>query len=552
MSKYEFKHEPWVHQKNALAESWDKIYWALLFEYGCGKTKVIIDTAGINFEISKTIDALFIIAPNNVHTMWIEEQIPDHLPERIPYIARIWTGSTSKKFERSLLDFWEDKNNNKLKIFSMNVEALQSSERARNIAINFLKSFRTLLAVDESTRIKTPGAKRSKFIVNRLSKLATMKRTLTGNEVTRSPFDVYMPYKFLNEDFWENQHNFHTFQHRYASFKKQRFYKKDVLVKDYNCPVCPPTLPGMENPGINKVNLKRMGGRVFPTCPDCKGVIPKEKLPYKARKIIDAGGNTEFNQIIGYKNMDELRSRVVKCSSLVRKKDCMDLPEKIFQPIYTEMNSEQKRLYQELKKNLYTEYQGVELEVLHKVALRTRFRQIVGGFFPTTGEMIGDTNPKIEAILYDLEDIDTEDPIIIWSSFTAEIENLERIFKKKFPDKNVVSFYGETPKGIRKEIIKDFKEGKIDLFVANPAVAGTGLNLQRSYINYYFSNTDNAEDRWQSEDRTHRGGQTKACLYKDVYIKGTIDDVIKKSNEEKKSIAEFFKSNRIEDFLELV
>jgi hypothetical protein len=159
--KYEFKLEPWAHQRKALAESWDKEYWALLFEYGCGKTKVIIDTAAINFEIVNKIDALFIIAPNNVHTQWIEEQIPEHLPDRIPHIARIWTGANTKKFIRSLEDFWEDKNENKLKIFSMNVEALQSSERARNFSIKFLSSFKTLLAVDESTRIKSPSAKRA-------------------------------------------------------------------------------------------------------------------------------------------------------------------------------------------------------------------------------------------------------------------------------------------------------------------------------------------------------------------------------------------------------
>lgn len=548
---YEFKTEPWKHQRKTLTDSWDKLYWALLFEYGCGKTKVVIDTAGINFEITKAIDALFIIAPNNVHAQWVDEQVPEHLPERIPTVQRVWTGSNSKKFKRSLEDFWLPNNEDKLKIFAMNVEALQSSERARSVAVHFLKSFQTLLAVDESTRIKTPGAKRAKFIVNRLSKLAYMRRTLTGNEVTRSPFDVYMPYKFLETDFWKGQYNFHTFQHRYASFKKQRFYRKDVKVKDWDCPKCPVPLPGFEIPPIEKIDLKRMGGKVFPTCPECNSVIPENKLPTKVKRIVKAGGNVEFSQPIGYKNLDELKARIAECSSLVRKEDCMDLPPKIYQPIYTEMNDEQIRVYQELKKNLYTEYHGVELEVLHKVALRTRFRQIVGGFFPTTGEMIGNNNPKVDALMYDLEDINCSDPLIVWASFTAEIEQLEKVFKREY-DGRVVSFYGETPKPDRKQIIQDFKSGNIDYFIANPSVAGTGLNLQRAYINYYFSNSDNAEDRWQSEDRTHRGGQTEPVLIKDIFIRGTIDDVQKKSNTEKKTMAEYFKSDRIEDFLELV
>lgn len=548
---YEFKTEPWKHQRKALTDSWDKPFWSLLFEYGCGKTKVIVDTAGINFEITKAIDALFIIAPNEVHAQWCDEQIPEHLPDRIPYISRIWTSNNSKKYKKTLEEFWSDKNKDKLKVLALNVEALQSSERARNLAVHFLQSFKTLLAVDESTRIKTPGAKRSKFIVNRLSKLAVMRRTLTGNEVTRSPFDVYMPYRFLREDFWGQTKNFHVFQHRYGEFKKQRFYKKDVKVKNWDCPKCPDPLPGFPVKPVEKINLKRLSGRVFPTCPNCNSVIPVEKIPANARKIVKAGGNIEFGQIIGYKKIDELVAKTSACSTLVRKEDCMDLPPKIYQPIYAELNSEQVRTYSELKKTMFTEYQGVELEVLHKIALRTRFRQIVGGFFPETGEQIGKVNPKIERVLYDLEDIDCAAPIIIWASFTAEIEGLYKRFRKEY-DGVVVPFYGATPKPDRKRIIQDFKAGEIDFFIANPSVAGTGLNLQRAYINYYYSTDDNSENRWQSEDRTHRGGQTETCLYKDVYCKGTIDDVIKKATESKKDIAEYFKSQRIEDFMDNV
>lgn len=550
--KYKFKKTPWKHQREALLESWDAEYWALLFEYGCGKTKVVIDTAAINFEVTKAIDALFIIAPNNVHTQWLDEQIPEHLPDRIPHIARIWTGNNSQKYKRSLEEFWSEKNEGKLKIFSMNVEALQSSERARAIAVHFLKSFQTILCVDESTRIKTPSAKRAKFITNRLSKLAYMRRTLTGNEVTRSPFDVYMPYRFLDGDFWGI--TYQVFQHRYAEFKKMGFYQKDVKVKDWDCPKCPDQLPGMPKPIIEKLLMNRMGGKVFPTCPECRKVIPTSALPWKAKKIVEAGGKNEFQKVISYRNLDKLVAITQKCSTLVRKKDCMDLPEKIFQPIYCEMNSEQKRIYAELKKNMFTEYHGQPLEVLHKVALRTRFRQIVGGFFPETGDPIGDTNPKIERMLYDLEDIDTDSPIIIWASFTAEIKGVYLALKKhkNYKGKKIVKFFGATSKPERQEIIRDFKAGEIDYFIANPSVAGTGLNLQRAYLNYYYSNTDHSEDRWQSEDRTHRGGQTMDCLYRDIYIKGTIDDTIKKSNDEKRDIAEYFKSNRIEDFLEMV
>ena len=44
------------------------------------------------------------------------------------------------------------------------------------------------MAIDESTTIKNPEAKRTKNIVT-LGKLATYRRILTGSPVTKSPLD---------------------------------------------------------------------------------------------------------------------------------------------------------------------------------------------------------------------------------------------------------------------------------------------------------------------------------------------------------------------------
>lgn len=768
--KYEFKLKPWKHQADCLRASWNKEAFALLLEYGCGKTYIIINNVGMLYEIG-AIEALFVIAPNEVHVQWVDEQIPMHLPDRIPHLARIWTGENTKKFTRSLEDFWAAKNEDKLKIFTMNVEALQMSTRAQNFALQFLKSFQTMLVVDEcfapgtmvqtpygdrrieeikpgdeiynaigvdnvakvsrkrvhgackingiicskshpfltcagwrcakdirqgdylletttamlllrdyilserhqgkisaflqkalfnemaefdkdswesteathvvnrfkgiygfkeslikvtsveklypkqpeflnlaaddghvyfydlkvkqhqsysvgrcivhnSTRIKSPSAKRSRFIVNRLGPLATMRRTLTGNEVTKSPFDIYSPYMFLKKNFWGHLRTFQLFKHRYAEFANNRFPQKVVKLKpgSYECPSC--------GGYPDKIHIKRQSDRIFPTCDVCKKVVRRETVtckkcgstfpptvggkcpgcggalyikkkpfPRKLASVVDNNGFFEFPKLIKYRNQEELKAKVKEHSFLVRKEDCMDIPKKIYQPLYTHMNPEQTEIYAELKKNLYVEYEGVELEVLAKVALRTRFRQIVGGFFPNEpgGKAIpiGKTNPKIERMLYDMEDIDTDAPIIIWAAFTAEIEAITDILRRNF-DGRTESFYGATTKPDRQKIIQDFRQNKIRFFVGNPSVAGTGLNLQLAYINYYFSVDDNSESRWQSEDRTHRGGQTRQCLYKDIYIKGTIDDTIKKAHQDKKDIAEFFKSNRMEDFLENV
>lgn len=529
MSKYQFKTEPWDHQRKILAASWNMTYAALLMEYGTGKTKVVIDNVGILYEQNK-IEALCVIAPNGVHEQWINEQIPMHFPDRFKYIARIWTGDNTKKFKRSLEAFWKVKEG--LKIFTINVEALQTPGRARNFIVHFLTSFKTFLVVDESTRIKNHTASRTKYIMNHLAKLALYRRTLTGNEITRSPFDVYCPYEFLKNGFWNPLPNYYVFSHRYGEWKNKVIPKRSLSVSNFTCPYCTKLIP--------EILFKRLSETIFPTCPKCNKVLKSHELPLKVLKILENDGKFEFPQLIRYKNLDELRKKTAYCSFLARKEECMDLPPKIYQTIYSEMNDEQAALYEDLKKNLIMEYEGLIIEVKVKIALSIRFQQIVGGFYPESEAPIGKKNPKVESLLYDLEDIDTADPIIIWARFIPEIKALTKRLKKEY-DGRIESYYGSTSTNDRSIIRKDFSEGKVRFLVANQATAGTGLNLQRAYINYYFSNSFTAEDRWQSEDRTNRGGQINTCLYKDLFIKGTIDDSLRQSNIEKKNFAEYFK-----------
>ena len=83
-----------------------------------------------------------------------------------------------------------------LHILIMNVEAF-STKKGLDFARKFLSCHNTLGAVDESTTIKNPGAKRTKNILS-LSKLSKYRRILTGSPVTKSPLDLYTQCHFLD------------------------------------------------------------------------------------------------------------------------------------------------------------------------------------------------------------------------------------------------------------------------------------------------------------------------------------------------------------------
>ena len=72
-----------------------------------------------------------------------------------------------------------------LHILIMNVEAF-STQKGFSYAEKFLTSHKSMMAIDESTTIKNPRAKRTKNILL-LSKAAKYRRIMTGSPVTRNP-----------------------------------------------------------------------------------------------------------------------------------------------------------------------------------------------------------------------------------------------------------------------------------------------------------------------------------------------------------------------------
>jgi SNF2 family DNA or RNA helicase len=225
---YRFKTKPYEHQLVALEKSWDKEEYAYFMEMGTGKSKVLIDNIAILYDKGK-INAALIIAPKGVYRNWLSSEIPTHMPSHIQYKSVLWTALTSKTKDKEYQSLFETDYN--LHIFIMNVEAL-STTKGLTFVRKFLSCHNTLIAVDESTTIKTPSAKRTKSIL-KLSELAKYRRILTGSPITKSPLDLYTQCGFLNEDLLGFS-SYYAFRSRYAHMIERNFGGRRVqIVKSY-------------------------------------------------------------------------------------------------------------------------------------------------------------------------------------------------------------------------------------------------------------------------------------------------------------------------------
>jgi SNF2 family DNA or RNA helicase len=226
--KYKFKTKPYAHQITALEKSWDKTVYGYFMEMGTGKSKVLVDNIAMLYDKGK-INAALIIAPKGVYRNWYSSEIPTHLASHIKPKMVLWTASTSKAKDKEYQELF--KSDYDLHILVMNVEAF-STKKGTDFAAKFLRTHKTIMAVDESTTIKTPKAARTKNILD-IAGLAQYRRILTGSPVTKSPLDLYTQCAFLDEDLLGHS-SFLSFRNRYALMIERNFYGRRVqLVHSY-------------------------------------------------------------------------------------------------------------------------------------------------------------------------------------------------------------------------------------------------------------------------------------------------------------------------------
>ena len=225
---YKFKTKPYAHQLSALEKSWDKDEYAYFMEMGTGKSKVLVDNMAMLYDKGK-INGALIIAPKGVYRNWYSQEIPNHLASHIDHKTVLWTALTSKTKDKEYQQLF--KVDLDLHILIMNVEAF-STKKGLEFATRFLNCHNALVAVDESTTIKTPTAKRTKAILA-LGKLAKYRRILTGSPVTKSPLDLYTQCGFLDEELL-GFGSYYSFRNRYAVMRNANFGGRRVqLIAGY-------------------------------------------------------------------------------------------------------------------------------------------------------------------------------------------------------------------------------------------------------------------------------------------------------------------------------
>jgi SNF2 family DNA or RNA helicase len=171
-----------------------------------------------------------------------------------------------------------------------------------------------------------------------------------------------------------------------------------------------------------------------------------------------AMGHRSFNQIVGYRKLDELNVKLDQFSNRILKEDCLDLPPKLYIRRDVPLTVEQAKLYKQMKKLALAKLENGELATTASVLTQImRLQQICCGFLqPDEGEIQPLDNNRIDELLSIIEE--TQGKAIIWASYTHDIKKIRDTLSEKYGEESVACYYGETPQDERQDIVDKFQE----------------------------------------------------------------------------------------------
>jgi SNF2 family DNA or RNA helicase len=250
-------------------------------------------------------------------------------------------------------------------------------------------------------------------------------------------------------------------------------------------------------------------------------------------------GTHSFQHVVRYQRLDELQHKIKTFSTRILKSECLDLPEKLYTKRNIVMTPEQMKAYLEMKKAAMSFLENEKMMTAATVLTQLiRLHQITCGHVKTDdGEIMAIKNNRIQELLNVLEE--TNGKVIIWAVYRHDIQAIEKTLGDIYGKETVASFYGDTKDSDRQSIVDRFQDSTngLKFFVGNPKTGGYGLTLTASHTVIYYSNDYSLEVRMQSEDRSHRIGQTTKVTYVDLIAEGTIDEKIVKALNNKIDLA---------------
>lgn len=222
---------------------------------------------------------------------------------------------------------------------------------------------------------------------------------------------------------------------------------------------------------------------------------------------------------------DSIYEKISDITVSMKASEYLKMPELVISNYKVEMSEDEKKQYDEMKKNLICEIKDGEITVSNAGSLSNKLSQFANGAVYDDEQNIVEIHSRKLDALEDIIESMNGKPLLVVYWYKHDLQRI----KKRLDVREI-----KTGKDIA-----DWNNGKIPVALIHPASAGHGLNLQQGGSTLvWFGLTWSLELYQQTNGRLYRQGQKNTVVIQHIVTKGSIDEQILKALERKNKTQE--------------
>ena len=246
-------------------------------------------------------------------------------------------------------------------------------------------------------------------------------------------------------------------------------------------------------------------------------------------------------EIVGYKNLDELRSMVSKVMLRRVKGDVLDLPPKVHTIEWIDAYPEQKALYKDVRDQVRDNIDKVKVHP-DPLSEMLRLRQVTGypGILSSTVTKSAKMDRMEELVE---EEVLVGGKAIIFSNW-SEMTNVIRNKLKKYNPAYITGEVGSVQRMEEKDRFQNDPNCKV--MIGTIGALGTGFTLTAAQLVIFVDEPWNRGIKDQAEDRAHRIGTRGTVRIVTILTRDTVDEGVYNLVQKKGKMADLLVDGKVD------
>jgi SNF2 family DNA or RNA helicase len=246
-------------------------------------------------------------------------------------------------------------------------------------------------------------------------------------------------------------------------------------------------------------------------------------------------------EIVGYKNLDELRSMVSKVMLRRVKGDVLDLPPKVHTIEWVDAYPEQKSLYKDVRDQVRDNINKVKVHP-DPLSEMLRLRQVTG--YPGILSSTVTKSAKMDRMEELVEDeVSVGGKAIIFSNW-SEMTNVIRHKLKKYNPAYITGEVGSVQRMEEKDRFQNDPNCKV--MIGTIGALGTGFTLTAAQLVIFVDEPWNRGIKDQAEDRAHRIGTRGTVRVVTILTRDTVDEGVYNLVQKKGKMADLLVDGKVD------